>query len=69
MNPFEIIVFAENCVKYNGNRTIAELRYGKKYIISPTSTLIYAPIKSLLSIYTLHDPEGIVEVSSGMKFK
>ena len=32
-------------VKHKGNRTIADFRYEKKYIISP-STLIFAPTKS-----------------------
>ena len=35
------------------NRTIADLRYEEKDIIIP-STLIFAPIKGLLGIYTLH---------------
>ena len=38
-----------------GNRTIAELRYGGKYIISP-STQIFAPKKGQVGILTLHIP-------------
>ena len=38
-----------------GNRTIADLRYGGKDMISP-STLIFAPIKGRFGTYTLHVP-------------
>ena len=44
---FNIILFSK------GNISIADLRYGKKDIISP-SRLIFAPIKGLLGKYTLH---------------
>ena len=40
---------------YKGNGIIADLRYGGKDTISP-STLIFGPIKDLLGIYTLHIP-------------
>ena len=42
-----------------GNRTIADFRYGGEDIISP-STLIFAPIKSYLGIYTLHIPPEVL---------
>ena len=42
-----------------GNRTIAELRFGGKDIISP-NTLIFAPMKGLLGIYTLHNPPEVL---------
>ena len=38
-----------------GNRTIADLRYEGKYIISP-STLIFSPTKGYLGVYTLLIP-------------
>ena len=42
-----------------GNRTIADLRYGEKDIIS-LSTKLFAPIKSSLIIYTLHIPPEVL---------
>ena len=38
-----------------GNTTIADLRYKKKGLISP-STLNFFPIEGSLGIYTLHIP-------------
>ena len=43
-----------------GNRTIADLRYGGKDLISP-SKLIFSPIKSYLRIYTLHISPEILQ--------
>ena len=47
-----------NINSHKGNHTIADLRYGGENIISP-STLIFAPIKSLLGIYTHHMPSKV----------
>ena len=44
---------------HKGNRCIADLRYGGKDIISP-STLIFAAIKGLLGTYTLHIPPKVL---------
>ena len=42
-----------------GNRTIADLRYGGKDGINP-STLTFAPIQGQLGIYTLHIPPEVL---------
>ena len=44
---------------FNGNRTIADLRYGGKDIISP-STIIFPSIKGLLGMYSLHIPPEVL---------
>ena len=52
-------VFQDILESPKGNLTIADLRYGVKYSISP-STLIFVPIKGLLGIYTLHIPPEVL---------
>ena len=55
IDNYKQIILKKNEAIQKGNRTIADLRYRKKGIISP-STLNFAPINSSLGIYTLHIP-------------